>query len=173
MRLTLTFLSFGLLIALSTRAQSLKKYPISNSGCSAYFFCDPDTFGHTKSPDSSDVYTGECKTDDQAYGIICVKLKEKITDLQQSEDVMVQYLDFLKTELKITKAVGYGKGHRLKNNEATRGIIDYWEDQEKDNWKIKAWTNGAYIAVMYVYSQKDLVETKANLYFEGLRFPGM
>ncbi|MBS1586393.1 MAG: hypothetical protein JSS82_12690 [Bacteroidetes bacterium] len=173
MRLTITLLSVSLMIALSTTAQSLKKYPISNSGCSAYFFCDPGIFEITKSPDSSEVYTAECKTDEQAYGIICIKLKEKIADLQQSEDVMVQYLDFLKTELKIAKAAGYGKGHRLKNSEATRGIIDYWEDQDKDNWKINAWTNGAYIAVMYVYSKKELVETKANLYFEGLRFPGM
>jgi hypothetical protein len=167
------YIVVALLLAHCVQAQSLKKYPISNSGCSAYFFCDPGTFEFSKSPDSSAVYTAECKTDDQAYGIICVKLKEAISDLQVSEDVLVQYLDFLKGELKITKAVGYGKGHRLKNSEATRGVIDYWEDQEKDNWKVKGWTNGAYIVVMYAYSKKELAETKANLYFEGLRFPGM
>src|ERR1044072_1081766 len=140
-----------LLFALTAQAQSLKKYPIGKSGCSAYFFCDPGKVQATKSDDSSDVYTAECQADGQMYGLICVKLKEKITDLQVAEDLTISYLDYLKSQFKRTKAAGYGKGHRLKNSEATRGIIDYWEDEEKDNWKIKAWTNGACIAVMYVY----------------------
>jgi hypothetical protein len=162
-----------LLSASSSDGQSLKKYPISGSGCSAYFFCDPGAFALDKSPDSSDVYTGECATDDISYGIICVKLKEQISDMQTSEDVLITYLDYLKKSLEITSAAGYGKGHRLKNKENTRGVIDYWKDKAGENWKVKGWTDGRYICCMYAYAKKDLPETKVNVFLEGLVLPGM
>ncbi len=162
-----------ILFAGNVYSQSLKKYPVSNSGCSAYFFCDPGTFQLEKSPDSSDVYTGECSKDSVSFGIICVKVKDKITDLQTSEDVLIQYLDYLKGSLKITSAAGYGKGHKLKNRDDIRGVIDYWVDGDAVNWKVKGWTNGKYIAVMYVYTKGNVPETKANIFLDGLMFPGM
>ena len=164
-------LLLAILYTVSGYSQSLKKYPISNSGCSAYFFCDPGTIGLDKSPDSSDVYTGECSIDSQSYGIICVKLKEKIPDINTSEETLVAYLDYLKSSLNITSAAGYGKGHKLKNREDTRGILDYWKDKDGANWKIKAWTNGKYMAVMYTYSAKELNETKGNVFLDGLVLP--
>lgn len=152
--------------------QSLKKYVISSSGCSAYFFCAP-SFESSKSEDSSAVYSGECMNDSVSYGIICVKLLNPIADLTMAEDLLIAYSDYLKSSFSITKAIGYGKGHRLNNNENTRGIIDYWEDNEGDKWKIKAWTDGKYIGFLYVYSHKALPETKVNVFLEGFRLPGM
>ncbi len=165
-------LSVGLLIAGTAYGQSLKKYTISNSGCSAYFFCDPVKFNHDKSPDSSDVYMGECSNDGVTYGIICVRLKEKITNPEESEQMLISYLDYLKTSFGITGAAGYGKGHRLKNKENTRGVIDYWTDKDNANYKVKGWTDGKYIAVLYVYAAKELPEQKANVFLDGLVLPG-
>lgn len=161
------------LCAGSLFGQSLKKYPIGNTGCSAYFFCDPGTFDVKKSPDLSDVYTGECKTDETFYGIICVKLSEPINDMQDAEDVLGHYMDFLKGQLNIVSAMGYGKGHRLKDREDTRGMIDYWKDKDDNNWKVKGWTNGSFIAVMYVYNATEVPESKANVFLNSLLFKGM
>jgi hypothetical protein len=163
----------ALLITGSAYAQALRKYPIGNSGCSAYFFCDPGTFALEKSPDSSDVYTAECVSGNTSYGVVCVKLKDKIPGAQASEDMMISYLDFLKTSLHITSAVGYGKGHKLKNRENTRGVIDYWTDKDGAKWKIKGWTDGKYIAVMYAYTKEDLNESRVNIFLDGLLLPSM
>jgi hypothetical protein len=154
-------------------SQSLKKYAIGNSGCSAYFVCNPGKFDEAKSPDSSEVYTGECTTDDVSYGIICVKLKEQIADMEASEGVLISYLDYLKTSLNIASAAGYGKGHRLKNKENTRGVVDYWKDKDDENWKIKGWTDGKFVCCMYVYSKKELNETRTNVFLDGLVLKGM
>lgn len=154
-------------------AQVLKKYPISLSGCAAYFYCDPGAFSVSYSEDSSKVYTGECMNDETSYGIVCVKLKESIANIAEAEDLMVAYLDYLKKSFKITSSTGYGKGHRLKQREDTRGIIDYWKDEEKNNWKIKSWTDGKFIAVLYAYSQKELAESKVNVFLDSFRLPGM
>lgn len=168
----LIILLFGVFTFISISAQSLRKYSISGSGCSAYFFCDPGEFKLEKSPDSSDVYTGECINDSVTYGAICVKLSVKLPDLETSEGTLISYLDYLKSTMKIKSAAGYGKGHRLKNNEATRGVIDYWRDADGGNWKIKGWTDGKYIVVMYVSSVKEISESKTNIFLDGLVLPG-
>lgn len=159
-----------LLISCTAFSQSLKKYPVSKSGCSYYNYCDAK-FDISKSTDSSDIYTGECVAADVTYGIICVKLLNPVTDLQMAEDLLIAYMDFLKQSFEITSAAGYGKGHRLNNNENTRGIIDYWKDKENDGWKVKGWTDGKIVAVMYAYSKKELPETKVNVFLDGFRFP--
>ncbi len=86
---------------------------------------------------------------------------------------MVSYLEYLKGSFNIIKAAGYGKGHRLNNNDNTRGILDYWEDKELDKWKIKAWTDGKYIGLMYVHSKKELPGSKINIFLDSFRLPGM
>ncbi len=157
---------------LFTPAQSLKKVPISNSGCSLYTFCDLK-FEKKYSEDSSLMYVGECAKDGINYGAICVKLTQPVDEFDRAEEMLVNYLDYLKTSFNILKSTGYGRGHRLASNENTRGVLDYWKDSEKNNWKIKAWTDGKYIGVLYGYSAKELNETKLNVFLEGFRFPGM
>ena len=151
-------------------AQSLKKYNISNSGCSLYNYCD-SKYETAYSEDSSKVYTGECISGDVTYGVICIRLLNPVANLVAAEEMMVSYLDHLKGNFNITKAAGYGRGHHLNKNENTRGILDYWEDKEQDKWKIKAWTDGNYIAVMYAYSKKELPENKVNVFLDSFRLP--
>lgn len=160
---------------ISAESQTIKKIAIKNaeseSGCSVYSYCN-FTFQTSYSEDSSLLYTGECSPDSVSYGLICIKLREPLPDLDASEEIVIKYLDFLKTNFSITKAAGYGKGHTLRNNENTRGVIDYWEDDKQNNWKVKAWTNNKYIVVLYAYSAKTLPDTKIDVYLNGLVFPG-
>ena len=149
-----------------------RKYSISNSGCIVYTYCDTK-YKIEFSDDSSKVFSGECVAGDITYGIVCVKLLNPVTALNAAEDLMIIYVDYLKSNFEVTKSLGYGKGHRLNNDEGTRGIIDYWEDKEMDKWKVKAWTNGYYIAFLYTYSKKELPETRVNLFLDSFRFPAM
>lgn len=166
----LTFFTVLILITGILNAQSLKKYPIGNSGCSYYNYCEI-SFSESKSEDSSRIWSGECDKDDLHYGVICVKLLNPVTDLSMAEDLMISYADYLKTSFEISKSMGYGRGHLLQNKENTRGIIDYWSDLDKNNWKIKAWTDGSYIGFLFVYSKKELPEPKINLFLDGFRLP--
>jgi len=156
------------------QAQSLKKYDIGSSGCKAYFFCNPGEFELSYSADSSKVYTAECKADSLSWGLICVALKEPGSIGPEAEDVLASYLDYLKTAFNIVSSAGYGKGHTMTNYADARGMIDYWKDKDGDEWKIKGWTDGKFIAVMYVYAKGKLDETnKVNLFLDGFRFKSM
>lgn len=156
----------------NTYSQVIKKVPISNSGCSVYTYCD-FRFESEYSEDSSLVYVSECVKEEMNYGVICVKLLQPAENLDRAEESLIIYLDYLKTSFKILRSAGYGKGHRLANNVNTRGVLDYWEDSEKNNWKIKAWTDGKFIGVLYGYSAKELAESNLNVFLDGFRFPGM
>lgn len=162
----------ALLMSCISYGQTLKKYAVSKSGCSLYTYCEMK-FEVAKSQDSSVVYTGECDNAEVTYGIICVKLLNAANNLTMAEDLLIAYADYLKESFEITKVTGYGRGHLLNNNANTRGIIDYWEDGEKNYWKIKAWTDGRFIGFMYAFSKKQLPEGKVNVFLDSFRMPGM
>ena len=158
--------------SLFASAQSLKKYPIGKSGCSLYNYC-VSKYTLDYSEDSSKVYTGECTRDGVTYGVICIQLRFPVTDLEEAEELMLNYLVHLKSSLNIIKAAGYGRGLRLDHRENTRGVLDYWQDNTGDQWKIKSWTDGNFIGFMYAYSSAALPETKVNVFLDGFRLPGM
>ena len=154
-------------------AQDASKVAISNTGCTVQVFCFPGRFDSYDLEDGSTVYADDCEKDGVTYGIYCVKLKKTITDLAAAEDTIITYLNFLKLDYGLVKGKGYDKGHKLNKNEATLGVFDSWEDADKNKWKIKAWTNGSFICILYMFSGKELPDKKSEIYLEGLRFPGM
>lgn len=173
MRATFILLLAFVSVAINCGAQVAKRYPVGKSGCQVWMFCNPGSFELSMSPDSSSVYTGECKDGSVTYDVICVKMKEKIDSLDDAEAVLIQYLDYLRTSFEVTDASGYGKGHRIKGMEKTsRGVIDYWKDKDGMNIKVKGWTNGKYISVHLVISPEKINETKANIFLDGIVFPG-
>lgn len=155
-------------------AQGIKKYDINDSGCKAYFFCDPGNASKSYSEDSSEIYTMECITDNLHYGLICVKYSSAVLPIQEPEALMIQYVDYLKQQFNIKESTGYGKGHTMSSNVNATGIIDYWKDNVGGEWKIKAWTDGRFIGFMYVYGDGELSSdktTKIDVFLDGFRFP--
>jgi hypothetical protein len=153
------------------QAQTLKKVAIANTGCSVYTYCDTK-FEKQYSEDSSELFIGDCKNGIVTYGLICVKLRASTDDLDRAEELVINYLDYLKSTMNIEKAAGYGKGHRLKDNENTRGVLDYWEDKDKFNWEVKGWTDGNFICILYANSLGELPEQKVNVFLDSFRLPG-
>ena len=89
MRMTLTTILFCS-CACFANAQGLKKYDIGNSGCKAYFFCNPGDAVKSYSEDYSAIYTMECNADDIHYGLICVKYNDAVLPVKDAEGLMLQ-----------------------------------------------------------------------------------
>lgn len=173
MRFFLSLFFFSTLSAGSYAQQTPATVAISNTGCTVQVYCFPGRFDAYDLEDGSTVFADDCEKEEITYGIYCVKLKTPLTNLDAAEDTAISYLDFLKLDYGIVKANGYDKGHRLNKNESTRGVFDTWKDADEHKWKIKAWTNGKFICVLYMHSIKELPDKKATVFLEGLRFPGM
>ncbi len=169
----LLLLLFSAASFIQLAAQDPTKVAISNTGCTVQVFCFPGRFDSYDLEDGSTVYADDCEKEGVTYGIYCVKLKKSVDNLDAAEDTVITYLDFLKLDYGIVKSKGYDKGHKLNKNDATRGVYDTWEDVDKNKWKLKAWTNGNFICILYMFSGKELPDKKTEIFLEGLRFPGM
>ncbi len=173
MRHQLLLILFCTSLTVCFSQQTPATVPISNTGCTVQVFCFPGRFDAYELEDGSAVFADDCTIEGATYGIYCVKLKKPLTNLETALDTAITYLDFLKLDYGIVKAKGYGKGYRLNKDVKTAGIKDTWEDADNNKWKVKAWTNGNFICVLYVFSAKELPEKKIEIFLEGLRFPGM
>lgn len=162
------------LMSIQASAQSrLKKLPIGNSGCAAYFYCNPGEADLSYSPDSSQVYTMSCNDSSLNYGLICIRFNASMLPLSEPVELMTQYMEFLKTSFEVTQAAGFGKGHTLAGQDGVSGVIDYWTTKDGNEIQVKSWTDGKGIGFMYVKgSSRDLSNnySKVQVYFNGFRF---
>ena len=154
-------------------AQDPTRVAISTTGCTVLVYCFPGRFDAYDTEDGSTVWADDCTKDNVTWGIYLMKLKKSAPTLDAAEDSVITILDFLKLDYGIVKSKGYNKGHKLNNDDRTRGIFDTWEDADNNKWKIKAWTNGEFICVLHVHSTKELPDKKTGIFLEGFRFSGM
>jgi hypothetical protein len=140
------------------------------AGMKAYFPSKPEV-EHTISEDSSHVYTSEVPWKEFFFSTIAVKFSQSLTN-EDLEPLAESYLDFLKGQFGVTESAGYGRGHTLESSPKAKGIIDYWEDGEKNQYTVKAWIDPNYMGVMILYGPKEFPNVNvAQLFLNGFRFP--
>jgi hypothetical protein len=156
----------------AAQCSGIKKYPIADSGCSAYFRTDPGQAEISQMEDGAMVYTMSCECDGITYGLVLVKFQAKIsTDENTQIETAKSYCEVLKSMLNLTKCTGYGLGHKHPRTEDARGMIDYCGDDAENEAKIKAWVNTDVTALMYVYVPKGF-EEKNNFNVQELFLNG-
>jgi hypothetical protein len=129
------------------------------------------TVERTLSEDSSAVFTCEVKWQDFFFAVIAVKFSAPMEDDVQQE-VAESYMDFLKGQFGITSAAGYGRGHTLESHGAAKGIIDFWQDGDGNQYQLKTWVDSKNLAVMMIYGPKEFPNYNvAQVYLNGFRFP--
>lgn len=163
--------------AFSQNSLRFTKYDVGTSGCKLYLPDTPDPVDLSYSPDSSKVYTIEAldSTTNAYYhfGAIVVDLKGGALADDEKEDMIISYMDYLKTAFNIESSAGYGKGHTLTTHETAKGVLDYWVDKDGDHWKVMGWAAEQYIIVQFVYGPRDYPNTNVlDIFFKGIRFPG-
>lgn len=151
----------------------LVKKTLEKTGCSAYFPDDEElVLELSYAPDSSKVYTGEVVSDGYFFSLILVQLNGiEMTNLEEKESMLINYMDYLKESFSIVGSAGYGKGHRIESDPDAVGIIDYWEDIEGEPWAVKAWANKNTLAVMMLYGPNEYpLFNVQQLFLDGFRF---
>ncbi len=156
-----------------SKVPRLSKTAISNSGCYAYLpkGSSEITFETTYSPDSAKVFTGEVVDGNHHFAIIVVKLTQKLTSLEEKENLLTNYLDHLRTSFEVVQSAGYGKGHHLESAPSAIGMIDYWDDKEHNKWAIKGWADNNIIAVLMLYGPVEYpIFNIQQMFLDGFRF---
>lgn len=157
----------------SSKVPRLNKTGIGQSGCAAYLPAEMPEFTLAKSEDGSDVYTSEAIVDSFAFGCITVRFAETFANAsaEELEELLISYLEFLKSLFEITGATGYGKGHTQESAPDARGVIDYWKDGAGRQYVVKGWINPQCIGILYIGGAGEYPHFNLQqMYLDGFRF---
>lgn len=161
-------LTTSLVLSYSTR--TFRRRFISNTGCSLKMPGETFRLDKTFSETGDAIYMGDQVKGKATYGFILAKLDDKITEIKEAEHLLYDFLEGLLHPLSIEYTTGLSAGLHNKHCKSAVGMVDYWQDDLGSDWKVKGWTNGNYMAVLYVknFTEENILEVDAFL--NGFRF---
>ena len=159
------FLATTLVIRLSSNKRT-KLQLIGNTGCSALLSDNRLDSNLTQSGDR--LYFQEFKDNGVTYGMICVQMNDQY-ELYEAEEMLRCYMANLKAPLYILHNTGIHDDADW-NSEATRTVVDYWQDCSKKDWKVKGYTDGKTLAVLYVKNIGHVDVKKQDLFLDSFHF---
>jgi hypothetical protein len=123
----------------------------------------------TKTGDLVQVH--EYKDNDATFGIITIRLKNWFSELQQAEPVLTEFMQ----QLQPTFAVQHTTGRvvHYESQQTKIDITDYWQDVEGTDWKVKGWTDGKTMAVLYIRNIAQVPVEKESFFLNGMLFGRM
>lgn len=162
----LLFLATSLVIRFST-LKGFKLQLIGDTGCSALLPANKKAdFSVTDSGDQ--LYFHEFADKNVTYGMICIKMNGHYS-LNEAESMLSSYIDQLKSPFYILHNTGLHADADW-NSETSRTIVDYWQDAHRKDWKVKGYTDGKALAVMYVKNIGNADVKKQDLFLDSFHF---
>jgi hypothetical protein len=160
------FLATSLVIRFSS-SKRIKLQSIGNTGCSALLSSEKKTESClTQSGDQ--LYFHEFRDKNVTYGMICVQMTHECT-LEEAEEMLRSYIDKLKGPFYILHNTGIHSDADW-NSETSQTIVDYWQDASRKDWKVKGYTNGKTIAVLYVKNIGHADVKKQDFFLDSFHF---
>ncbi len=149
--------------------RSAKNHLIADTGCSVFLFSRNMNFETVKTKKGDKLYYKEFYEEGVQYGIICIKLKEFYL-LDEAEELLRTYMFKLKKSLCIQQTTGI---HRCTNwnDQSSVSVMDYWRDADGEDWKVKGYTNGQVMSVLYIKNISHSDVRKEDLFLDSFYFP--
>ena len=164
----LFFLATSFAIRRLSGPRKLKNCFIGDTGCSALLFAGSESIDHTTTRMGDDLYYHEYSEKKVTYGIICISLN-KVYQLNAAENLLSVYMNKLRGPFRVDHHTGLNKDEDW-NQVSTASLTDYWQDRNKNDWKVKGYTNGRYMAVLYVRNIGLVDVNKQDLFLDSFHF---
>lgn len=158
-------LLFATSLAWRISAPKFKRYLIGRTGCTSLLLSDETTLHLQSTKDGERVYFYEHDVNGVTYGVITVNMKE-LYSLDVAEGILIQYVN------RIRKPFGICHNVSMEIDRCPEAInlVDYWQDEEGIDWKIKGSSNGKIIAVLYVKNISASPVKDHDAFLNGFRF---
>lgn len=144
-----------------------RRYLIGQSGCTSLLLSGFNQLNVTHTKDGDVIYFNDSTTTGVTYGIICVRMKQVYT-LRQAETILVQYINRARKPLQIA----YNISMEIEKAAGLITITDYWQDEEGMDWKIKGYTDGKAVAILYVKNIAEAAVKEHDAFLNGFQFSG-
>jgi hypothetical protein len=162
----LLFLATSFVIRFSS-SKKIKLRFIGNTGCSALLSSN-NKLESTSTQSGDQLYFHEFIDKGVTYGMICVHMNQQYT-LAEAEEMLRSYADKLRDPLYILHNTGIHEDADW-NSETSKTLVDYWQDRSKKDWKIKGYTNGKTLAILYVKNIGNAEVRKQDYFLDSFRF---
>ncbi len=126
-------------------AKKFKKTYVGNRGQSVLFA--PGAMFERNICGGDEIYFSEHQENFLSYGVLLAQLEEKL-ELEDASEMLNIYLNRLRKPFKVP----YHTGITHCPSDLVE-LEDYWQDEDQVDWKIKAYSNGTTMAILYVKNQ--------------------
>lgn len=151
-------------LVLRVTSPRFRRYLIC-SGCSTLLNSAGRTLHIRYTKEGDKIYFNEYACDGISYGIICAEMKKTYT-AERAEKILINFINRVRKPMHIS----VNDAMEVEANDHYLTITDYWQDHAGIDWKIKGYTNGSVIALLYVKNITDTNVKNHDAYLNGLRF---
>lgn len=142
-----------------------RKTFIGDTNCSVHF--SPDAvFDFTQSEEGDQLYFAEYTEKSVGYGVLCARV-HSILPLDEAQDVMNSYLNRLRKPFNALYNTGVDLCQTWNKEDGSIQMVDYWQDEDNLDWKVKGYTNGEIIAVLYVKNINEITVEKQDEFLDS------
>jgi hypothetical protein len=122
-----------------------------------------------KTPAGDRMYVSEWNKKDVTYGVISIKLKNRFSQLAEAENVLIQFMQ----QLQPAFAIQHSTGAAVENDivQTRTAVVDYWQDADRRDWKVKGWTDGATLSVFYIKNIGCIPVQQEERFLNSASFP--
>jgi hypothetical protein len=131
-----------------TSPRKFKNVFINPSGCCVLFHPDAETFDSVVTESGDLLYFNDFTEKKVTYGAICIELRQPY-DLDTATALLRNYIDKLRPSFRIACHTGLHPDDDW-NTTDSRTMVDFWQDSNGLDWKVKGYTNGSVMAILYV-----------------------
>lgn len=142
-----------------------RKTIIGNTNCSVLFPADAE-FDFTQTDDGDQMYYSEYTNKQVSYGVLCAHLSEKLP-VVEAQEVMTTYLGRLHKPFHALYNTGIQACQSWSQEDDCIKMIDYWQDKNNMDWKVKGYTDGQTIAVLYVKNITNVSVEKQDEFLDS------
>ena len=152
-------------LVLYKSAKKPRKIRIGDTHCSVLFSPDAE-FDYTKSEDGDEMYFAEYTEKEVSYGVLCARIASPLP-LDEARDVMDSYLERLHKPFHALYNTGIDLCQPLDTERNCIKMVDYWQDEDEMDWKVKGYTDGQTIAVLYVKNINQSTVEQQDLFLDS------
>jgi hypothetical protein len=148
--------------------KKFKNYLIGDTGCSVLLSSGTGTFDFSQTSSGDKLYFNEFCDNNVHYGIICIELIDDY-DIDEAESLLQNYVSKLKKPFVIMHHTGFESAIDW-NTRNSRAFVDYWQDAGQNDWKVKGYTNGKIMAILYVQNINKLDVKMQDQFLDSFHF---
>ena len=137
-------------------------------GCSALLNSGSRTLHIRQTKDGDKLFFNEHQENGITYGLVCAQMREE-HNLEDAEQILVNFINRSRKPLKIF----CNAAMEVEESNGLLTITDYWQDKTGTDWKVKGFTNGRIVSLLYVKNVTATTVKTHDTFLNGFRFSAL